>query len=91
MNTSRKANYVRSQKQFRPHHCHWPGCTVQVPPAMWGCKYHWYKLPLALRTKLWQVYKPGQEVTLTPSVDYLLVAEEIQLWIARYGQSIRSR
>jgi len=33
---STKADYVRSQGQTRNHHCHWPGCDKQVPPAMWG-------------------------------------------------------
>jgi len=40
---STKADYVRSQGQTRNHHCHWPGCDKQVPPAMWGCKGHWYR------------------------------------------------
>lgn len=35
---SAKADYARSQGQTREHHCHWPGCDKQVPPAMWGCK-----------------------------------------------------
>lgn len=39
-----KADYVRAQGQTRPHHCHWPGCDKQVPPAMWSCKPHWFAL-----------------------------------------------
>lgn len=79
---SEKADYVRSQGQTRDHHCHWPGCTKQVPPAMWGCKQHWFKLPTHLRNKIWATYRPGQEVTLTPSAAYLAAADEVQKWIA---------
>jgi hypothetical protein len=69
-----KADYVRSQGQTRDHHCHWPGCTRQVPPAMWGCKAHWFKLPKALRDKIWRTYKPGQEISQTPSRAYVEAA-----------------
>ena len=64
MNNSKteKANYVRSQTQTRDHICHWPGCNKQVPPAMWGCKAHWFKLPLPLRNAIWAAYVPGQEI-----------------------------
>ena len=76
-----KAEYVRSQGQTRPHHCHWPGCTRQVPPAMWGCNAHWFALPASLRSKIWAAYRPGQEVDGTPSAQYLAVAREVQAWI----------
>ncbi len=81
-----KADYVRSQGQTRSHHCHWPGCSKQVPPAMWGCKVHWFKLPLALRNKVWATYVPGQEVSMTPSDAYLEVADEVQRWITENGE-----
>jgi hypothetical protein len=47
--------------------CHWPGCERQVPPAMWGCKPHWFKLPKQLRDRIWATYEIGQEVSMTPS------------------------
>lgn len=76
-----KARYVVSQGQTRVHTCHWTGCTKQVPPAMWGCKQHWFALPKHLRDRVWRAYKPGQEITMTPSAEYLAVAAEIQRWI----------
>ncbi len=76
-----KAAYVRSQEQTREHHCHWPGCDQQVPPAMWGCRPHWFKLPKALRDKIWATYRPGQETSMTPSRAYLDAADEVQRWI----------
>lgn len=63
------------------HHCHWPNCSVEVPPAMWGCRKHWYTLPKFLRDKVWAAYVPGQEITKTPSEEYLAVADEVQVWI----------
>lgn len=76
-----KARHVTSTKQTRPHTCHWPGCTRQVPPAMWGCKTHWFKLPKPLRDRVWSTYRPGQEETMTPSQAYLEAAEAVQAWI----------
>lgn len=64
------------------HHCHWPDCDAIVAPAAWGCRKHWYKLPVALRNKVWAAYRPGQEATKTPSRRYVEVAREVQDWIA---------
>jgi hypothetical protein len=80
-----KADYVRSQGQTRSHECHWPGCSKQVPPAMWGCKTHWFSLPAELRAKVWRAYRAGQEVDMSPSTDYITVAREVQDWIANHG------
>lgn len=77
-----KAEYVRRQPQSRNHTCHWPGCERQVPPAMWGCKEHWFKLPKALRDAVWKAYRPGQEINMTPSAEYIAVATLVQAWIA---------
>lgn len=79
-----KADYVREQlarPSHRPHTCHWPNCNKQVPPAMWGCKTHWFKLPQHLRNWIWSTYVPGQEVTMTPSLSYIEAAEAVQRWI----------
>lgn len=76
-----KAAYVAAQAQTRRHTCHWPGCTTQVPPVMWGCARHWYALPSSLRNKIWIAFQPGQEVHGTPSTAYVAVAREVQDWI----------
>lgn len=76
-----KVEHVRRARQDRNHECHWPGCEVQVPPAMWGCRRHWFKLPKALRDRVWAAYVPGQEQRLDPSREYLAVAREVQDWI----------
>lgn len=76
-----KADYVKKQKQFRKHHCHWPGCKKQVPPALWGCAKCWFKLPVYIRNKIWAAYRPGQEIDMRPSKQYLEAAQEAQKWI----------
>ena len=76
-----KVEYVLAQKQLRHHVCHWPDCYEQIPPAMWGCKKHWFMLPLPLRNKIWATYVPGQEQRMDPSQRYLTVARDVQRWI----------
>ena len=87
-----KAAYVRSEarKGSGGHHCHWPDCENPVPPSMWGCKFHWFKLPARLRSRIWATYRPGQEIGKTPSAAYLAVAKEVQDWIVAQGIEARS-
>lgn len=77
-----KYDHVREAQQTRKHTCHWPGCEKQVPPAMWGCRAHWFKLPLRLRNRIWATYRTGQEETQNPSREYVVVAREVQDYIA---------
>jgi hypothetical protein len=79
----RKAEYVRGEasKGTGNHHCHWPGCEKLVPPAMWGCSRHWFKLPARIRRNIWAAYRPGQEISKTPSAEYIAAAREAQDWI----------
>lgn len=80
-----KVAHVKAAKQTRDHECHWPGCGKQVKPAVWGCTAHWFRLPHELRDKIWCAYRPGQETTMTPSREYLEVADEVQRWIREHG------
>lgn len=64
------------------HTCHWPGCKVPVPPKMWGCRSHWFRLPQSLRNAIWRTYVPGQEIAKTPSAEYVAAATLVQAWIA---------
>jgi len=79
--TTDKVAHVTRAGQTREHTCHWPGCTLQVPPALWGCRPHWYRLPQALRSRIWRSYRIGQERDGRPSRGYLEVAQQIQQWI----------
>lgn len=82
---SDKSTWVKSQRQDRRHTCHWPGCEQQVPPAMWGCRPHWFRLPKALRDRVWDAYVSGQEKSMDPSEAYLDVAHDVQVWIDENG------
>lgn len=81
---SEKVDHVKRAGQTRDHHCHWPGCEKQVPPAKWGCGKHWFLLPKPIRNAIWQAYTPGQETTLNPSAAYVAAARKAQEWIALY-------
>jgi hypothetical protein len=49
---------------------------------MFMCKAHWYRLPKPTRDAIWRVYRPGQEVTKTPSREYLETARAAIEWLA---------
>ena len=48
---------------------------------MWGCRKHWYQLPDDLRREIWATYRPGQEISKTPSRAYVRAAQRVQEWI----------
>ena len=73
------------------HTCHWPGCAQPVPPAMWGCKPHWFSLPKHLRDEVWANYRRGQEVTKDPSPAYVATAQKVQAWIAEQIRQNKTR
>lgn len=63
------------------HACHWPGCGREVPPKLWGCKEHWFRLPATLRRAVWRHYRPGQEIDKRPSPEYIETARLVRQWI----------
>lgn len=73
------------------HTCHWPDCPVEVPPAMWGCRKHWFMLPKKLRQQIWATYRPGQEVTKDPSDEYITAAMEVQEWCLAHPSGMLPR
>lgn len=46
---------------MRQHGCHAKECPMAVPPKMFMCKKHWYRLPKDMRDAVWREYNPGQE------------------------------
>lgn len=80
---AQKFAYVVAQRQTRRHVCHWPGCQLEVPPARWGCKSHWMRLPKRLRDLIWATYRPGQEITKKVSPEYLDAARQVREWIGK--------
>lgn len=72
------------------HHCHWPGCRREVPPKLWGCKPHWMRLPQEIRDRIWATYRPGQEITKTPSREYVAAAQAAREWILGNGLEVKA-
>lgn len=68
------------------HWCHWPGCEQQIPPRLWGCGKHWGMLPKHLQTKILDAYRYGQEISKTPSCEYIAAAREARNWIMEHCQ-----
>ena len=65
------------------HTCHARGCKAAVPPRMLMCRRHWYMVPRELRARVWATYRPGQEISKTPSAAYLAAALEAVNAVAR--------
>lgn len=57
-----------------PHRCHVKGCTKIVPLKMLMCAPHWHLCPADLQRQVWRTYKAFQEVTKTPTAEYLAAA-----------------
>ena len=60
------------------HICHWADCNEPCPPQHWGCQHHWSMVPSDFKRALRDLYVPGQEVTKTPSKEY--IEKAMQLW-----------
>ena len=58
-----------------PHTCHAHGCNAEVPPKMFMCKPHWFRLRKPLQKAIWAEYRPGQERDKNPSDRYLAVQQ----------------
>lgn len=73
------------------HTCHWPGCTKEVPPKRLMCRSHWKTLPSAIRSAVWDAYRPGQEIDKDPSREYVAAARAAQEWALDREQKLRAR
>ncbi len=76
---------MEANEKNMKHECGWPGCTNVVSISLWGCSFHWYKLPSLIRARIWAAYRPGQGVTRAPSKEYLEAAKGAQDWIKGSG------
>lgn len=65
------------------HHCHAHNCETNVPPRMLMCRRHWGMVPRSIQKKVWDHYRPGQEVDKRPSPEYLDVADEAVRAVAK--------
>jgi hypothetical protein len=67
------------------HTCHADDCTLLVRPEVFMCRRHWFMVPKVLRDAVWREYRPGQEVTKTPTNGYLVVARAAIAAVAKKG------
>lgn len=58
------------------HLCHAVDCNERVLPSRLMCPRHWFMVPIPLRKRVWQTYKPGQEITKTPTAEYIKAARD---------------
>jgi len=58
------------------HLCHARQCQTAVPPKRLMCLKHWRMVPRALQRRVWALYRPGQEITKTPTPEYLEAARD---------------
>lgn len=58
---------------------------------MWGCKPHWFALPKPIRDEIWRTNRPGQEISKTPSPDYLTAARAARDWIMAQAKAPAAR
>lgn len=58
------------------HHCHAKDCNREVPPKMLMCARHWRMVPRSLQDAVWATYRPGQEISKTPTLEYLGAAQD---------------
>ena len=65
------------------HTCHAHGCDTEVPPRLFMCRRHWYRLPKPYRDAIWAAYRPGQENDKRPSRAYLAAARAAINWLKR--------
>ena len=64
------------------HTCHAEGCERHVPPRLFMCSKHWHTLTRELQRAVWREYRDGQEVTMTPSEQYLVVTRQCIEYVA---------
>ena len=65
------------------HTCHATACSKRVPPEMFMCRPHWYKVPKLLRDLIWKHYRRGQEKDWQPSREYLEAAKRAVIAVAK--------
>lgn len=65
-----------TDKKPEQHLCHAVGCNERVLPSRLMCPRHWFMVPETVRRRVWQTYRPGQEVDKKPSGPWLFAARE---------------
>lgn len=66
-----------------PHKCHATGCGMPVPPVMFMCKPHWFRVPKPMRDRIWATYRAGQCDDMNPSDAYCEAAKAAVIAVAK--------
>jgi hypothetical protein len=61
-----------AMNEHRTHTYPVPRCLTTISTRLAMCKTHWYRVPLDLRTQLWNAVVPGQLEGETPPTDEYL-------------------
>lgn len=76
--------YLVDKPEIVNHHiCAWPECQDKIY-GLFACAPHWRQIPRKLQRKIWRAYEIGQEVDMSPSVEYLNVVDEVQEYIKEH-------
>lgn len=62
--------------------CNWSSCNQKIEDKMWGCKYHWFKLPAFLRNKI---------LAVSNIEEYIIINDEVQKWIKEHYPETKSK
>lgn len=73
--TSRPRSSQRVSASSSGHQCHARECSAPCPPSRLMCGRHWRMVPKPVARKVWETYRPGQEVDKRPSRAYLDAAD----------------
>jgi hypothetical protein len=49
---------------------------------MFMCKPHWFLVPRAMRSRIWEAYRAGQCDDMNPSLEYCQAAKEAVIAVA---------
>lgn len=65
------------------HRCHASYCDRPTDPRLLMCPQHWRKVPRLLQLQVLRHYRPGQEVTKSPSLRWTLAAYRAVIAVAQ--------
>lgn len=65
------------------YECRATNCKIPINATALMCDMHWRMLPWAIKKRVWDTYRHGQEKDFKPSRDYLAAARAAVIFIAK--------
>lgn len=78
-----RPEHAHEGEEAMKHLCHATGCPVETPPRLFMCGRHWGMLPTEMKNDINRLFRPGQEVSKTPSKQYMLAALAAVKWLRK--------